>query len=347
MNRQRSSWSIVFLVILPLMVQACAGAGQPDPAADLGTVKIGYLPLLGYAPFYIGYEKGLFEEEGLKVELQVFNSGSIMIAPLTTGQLDVGMGEAGSALFNAIGQGLEIKVVAGQSQMRPGEAGIPLLIRKDLYDSGEIRSPADLKGRRIAMNIERGQSEYLLAEVMGLAGLTIEDVTLVTLPFPDMPAALANGAIDGAIISFPTAAKALQDGSAVIFLEGNEIVEKHQTSILYFGKRLLEPENRQAAVRFLVAYLKSVRQLYGDGWTGEENLEIIQRYTNVPIDVIKTSVRSYTDLNGELNWASVERMQAYYLSRGYLEIDQPLNRDQVVEDGLLQEALETLGRFEK
>jgi ABC-type nitrate/sulfonate/bicarbonate transport system substrate-binding protein len=44
------------------------------------------------APFYIAYDKGFFKDEGLDVDLIVLDSGAKVIAPLGTGELDVGSG---------------------------------------------------------------------------------------------------------------------------------------------------------------------------------------------------------------------------------------------------------------
>src|SRR5215468_2560163 len=43
------------------------------------------------APFYIAHDKGFFKDEGLDVDLIVLDSGAKVIAPLGTGELDVGV----------------------------------------------------------------------------------------------------------------------------------------------------------------------------------------------------------------------------------------------------------------
>src|SRR5438067_1012334 len=97
-------------------------------------------------------------------------------------------------------------LLAGACQA-PAPAAPPPVVRKDLYDSGELRAPADLRGRRVAMNTRGASPEYLLTKVLDGAGLTLDDVDLVTIPFPDMPAALANGSVDAAIPAEPAATR--------------------------------------------------------------------------------------------------------------------------------------------
>src|SRR3546814_12682716 len=60
-----------------------------------------------------------------------------------------------------------------------------LVVRKDLYDSGEIKSAADLKGRTIAITA-RGQFTHLLAgKALESGGHTVDDARLVTMSYPD------------------------------------------------------------------------------------------------------------------------------------------------------------------
>jgi NitT/TauT family transport system substrate-binding protein len=288
----------------------------------------------------------LFAEQGLDVKLQSFRSGGPMIGPLSAGQLDVGGGEAGPALFNAIAQGLDVVVVGALAAQPPGFGAVPFLVRSDLFESGEITEPADLAGRKVAVNIERGTAEYLAAEVLAKAGLTVDDVELISIPFPEMPAALANAAVDAAILPHPLAGRALGEGSAVALFEGDEIVDTPQNGVLYFGRRLLEAENREVAVRFLAAYLKAARELQGDGWRSDENVAIINTYTNVPEPAIKGGVAYFFDPNGAINEASLETIQAYHVGRGYTELAEPLPLAQIVDGTFLGEALSRVGLYD-
>src|SRR5207248_3598970 len=45
------------------------------------------------------------------------------------------------------------------------DSPLPLVVRKELYDSGEVRGPADLRGRRIAILTRGATPEYLLTKL--------------------------------------------------------------------------------------------------------------------------------------------------------------------------------------
>ena len=217
----------IFLILVVVLVGACSGGGTKDgEVPDIGPITFGYLPLTGYAPTYIAVDKGYFEEEGIQVELQVFKSGALMMPLLATGDLDIGGGQPGPELFNAVHQDLDIKVTGSVGVQVEGHGSSPFLIRKDLVDSGQVTTAADLKGATIAVNVERGLSEYIVYSVLATGGITLDDVNLVTMPFPDMNVAFANQAIDAAFLPQPLAGAAVRDGSAVIFMQAYELWDR-------------------------------------------------------------------------------------------------------------------------
>jgi NitT/TauT family transport system substrate-binding protein len=367
MMRKRCFWVAVALVSI-LVTGACAGTPTPPaptdtlasaptateaaeaPLPDIGPIRIGHLPISGHARTFVAVEKGYFEEQGLEVELQVFRSASLMIAPLSAGQLDVGAGAVSTPLFNAVHQGLDVRAVAGTSGHRGDTAAIYFGVRKDLYDSGEVTEPADLKGRKVAVNVPHGLAEYFVANVLALGDLTVDDVELVPIPFPEIPAALANKAVDAAYLSTSIKDKALADGSVHLLFKVTDVLDPYQTGLLFFGERLLDPANREAAVRVLVAYIKATREIYGEGFDGffaEEHLPIIHKHTDIPIDRLRVQeVAGFIDLNLLVARSSVEKTQAYFVNRGYMDFGEPLAFEQFYDASFLEEALKRIGRVE-
>jgi NitT/TauT family transport system substrate-binding protein len=294
---------------------------------------------------FVAFEKGYFADQGLDVELQNFPSAGPMVAPLASGALDAGGGQFGVSYLNAIGDAFDVKAVASLSSQPDGFGAVPLVVRKDLFDSGEITGPADLAGREFGINVERGTAEYLAAQALGSAGLTIDDVDVKTLPFPEMLPAFANGAIEAAILPHPLAARALGEGFVTVLIEGDDITDTPQNGMVYLGQRLLAPENRELAIRFLSAYLLAVRDLQGDGWKSDENAAILSEYTNVPVPAIQNGVPFFFDPDGNPNTDSLEHIQQYHFDRGYTNLDAPLSIDELFDRSMLDEALERVGLY--
>ncbi|RMF79013.1 MAG: hypothetical protein D6737_12925, partial [Chloroflexi bacterium] len=342
---------LIVILVFILLVSAVPFAGLhaqddelPPLPEDFGTIRMGYIPILAFAPYFVAKDKGYFEDLGLDVELELFRSGDPMIAPLSLGQLDVGGGEIGPALINAVNAGLDVRVVGGHSSQPPGFGAVPLIVRDDLVESGEVTSVADLAGKRLAINIERGVAEYLLNSALSQFGLSIDDVEIVAIPFPEMPAALANDAIDGAILPHPLAGQPLASGEGVVLMNGDEVANNPQNGVIYFGKRMLEEENREVAVRFLMAFLMAARDMQdGEDYTFRDDPEIVSTiaaWTGVPEAAVQNGVAYYVQPNGQINRDSFIDIMTYHVTHGYTETDEVLELDQIIVDDFLNEALE-------
>src|ERR1700676_4681566 len=94
---------------------ALAGAA---PGADSVTVGTG--GSASDAPFYIAQDRGYFKDENLDVKLLVLDSGAKVIAPLGTGELDVGSGALSVGFWNALTRGVKFRIVADRGHAEPG-----------------------------------------------------------------------------------------------------------------------------------------------------------------------------------------------------------------------------------
>lgn len=327
-----------------VLLSACAPA-TPTPPPEPVVVKLGYLPVLAFHPYYVALENGYFEEQGIVIEFERFRSGSEMIAPLASGALDVGAGQNAPSLFNAVDQGMDIKVVAGVAAQPPGHAAVPIMARLDLYESGELDTPAELAGKTVATNVPNSIGDYLLNSILQREGLALEDVNIVTMPFPDMLAAFENNAIDAAILPSPLYGAAIGRGLATVLVPGDEVSPGVQDGVQYYGANFLSAES-DLPVRFLVAYLQGVRDIQGDAWKSEENIGILSKYTELPLEVLEGLNNAYYhDANGRGNVDSILDFQDFYLERGYVEYSQALTLDEITDYSYLEEALERLGEY--
>ena len=103
-------------------------------------VSVGIFGATSDAPFFIADKKGYFRDEGIVAKLARFQSGEMMVAPLGTGELDVGAGSASAALNNAVARGIRIKIVADKASSPPGYGATKMIIRKDLVENGRSRA---------------------------------------------------------------------------------------------------------------------------------------------------------------------------------------------------------------
>src|SRR5947209_10150333 len=132
-----------------LLVAVLAGNLIVSPSQAAENVVVGTGGSASDAPFYIAHERGYFNDEGLDVDLIVLDSGAKVIAPLGTGELDVGSGALSVGFWNALARGIKFRIVADRGHAQPGYLYQTVFMRKDLVDSGRFKSLKDLKGMRM------------------------------------------------------------------------------------------------------------------------------------------------------------------------------------------------------
>jgi NitT/TauT family transport system substrate-binding protein len=311
------------------------GFETPDDAVD---VTIGYTPISIFAPMFVAYEKGYFAEEGLNVTLEALPGGSDMVVHTATGEFDAGIGGIGPAYWNAAAQELPVTIIA-PGHMEGSPVASPLMISKAACESGEITRVSDLKGKRVAVNAP-GATELWLDTALRSDGLTIEDITLEYMPFPDAVAALDSGALDASIIGEPLATKAENDGIAVRLASDFE-VQSYQVTAIFASDQFLA-DNPEAATGLVTAYLRASRDLT-ENFNDPLNLAIIEKYTSVPMPLIAESIKPVYQVDGEIDLESLSILQDFFRDRDLLDYDENLDPATMVDTTFVEGARERLG----
>jgi ABC-type nitrate/sulfonate/bicarbonate transport system substrate-binding protein len=175
-------------LILPCIWAVVLGAAMltaPAEAPGAEKVRLAYTQTLYCPHVIIALEKGYFKKHGLEVETQLFTRGKLTLDAVMAGAADIAT-TAESPTTAAIMANRPIAFLARLIKARPltlvnTEAGITTV--------------ADLKGKKVAITAGTGSEVYTYA-VLRKAGLEPSDVTLVNLRPQDMPASIANGAVD-------------------------------------------------------------------------------------------------------------------------------------------------------
>jgi NitT/TauT family transport system substrate-binding protein len=304
------------------------------------TVRLGVLPAIGQAPLYLALERGYFQAEGIDLQWEPVQVTSEAIAHVGSGTLEAAVVTVGAAVLNSIARGVNSKIIAGNYGAPPsGDGSDRFLMRKDHYESG-LTDASGLRGRRVAGNALGVYTEYAIDLAMRTAGMTVDDIEFTAIPFPDIPAAFANNAIDAAFLTEPMATRAIVQGSAVPIISG--FSAGAQTTVVIAGPSLLSDPS--LAEGFMRAYLRGLRDVNAEGITSQ-TAAIIEQYTRVPAAVIQQASPPYWDPEGRVNWDSLMDQQRFYLARGSATYGQPIDLLQrLSEDGPRRAALAALNR---
>jgi hypothetical protein len=89
--------------------------------------------------------------------------------------------------------------------------------------------------------------------------------------------------------------------------------------------------------------MRGCRDLRAEDWASDENLSILNSYTNVPIDLIRESARTYCEPNGAVNVDDLATLQEFFMERGLIEYDEPLDVATLIDTQFVEAALEEIG----
>src|SRR6195256_1145589 len=322
-----------------------------NPVGAAEQVKIGISRTISDSGYYIADALGFFREEGLEVSIMGFNSAAQMIAPLGTGDLDVGGGTVSAGFYNAVGRGIGMKIVADQASIKPGYGYSSLMVRKDLVDSGRYKTFADLKGMKVAIGAPGTGTASALNEALKKGGLKYSDVDVVYIGFPEHLPTYKNKGIDASITNEPTMTRAIEDGVAVR-VAGNDVTyPDQQTAVTFFSDHFIK-NRRDVAERFMRAYLRGVR-MYNDalkdgrlaGPKASEVIPILVKYTTIKDEsMFRRMVPSYCNPDGEVNVASLKKDLEFFRELGLIE-KKDANVDGVVDSSFAKAAVATLGPY--
>jgi NitT/TauT family transport system substrate-binding protein len=301
------------------------------------------------APFHIAYDKGFFKDEGLDVDLIVLDSGAKVIAPLGTGELDVGSGALSVGFWNALVRGIKFRIVADRGHAQPGYLYQTVFMRKDLVDSGQFKSLKDLKGLRMGFAAQGVTSLSLLNEAAKYAGIKFEDITPVYLSFPQQIAALQNKALDGTLLIEPQATVAVNAGYGVRFMDTNEFYPYQQISVIFFSDKFAT-QRKDVAEKFMRAWLRGVRS-YNDAIKdgkivgADEIVATMAKSFNMNPVLVREMYSQAVDVTGAVNAAGVQKDLDFFLAQGW--VTGQIKASDVIDMSFAQKASAELGPYQR
>ncbi|MBI4529262.1 MAG: ABC transporter substrate-binding protein [Deltaproteobacteria bacterium] len=234
------------------LIVSCAPFLFPYPAHSQ-TIKVGYTSkTLFFLPFFVAEKKGLYDAEGLRVELIHMGTPAVNLQALVAGQIHFSnINPDGIFIVNE--KGGNLKAVAGVVN------GVAYI----LVGGKSYRRIEDLRGTRLGVGSLKGGPTTLLIEYLRAKGLVYpRDYTMVLVSggTPARLAALEGGSISAAVLGIPQADIALDRG----FNKLGDVLEI--LPAFQFTTVNVDPawagKNRPTVVKFLKAHIRSLRWIY-------------------------------------------------------------------------------------
>ncbi len=320
-----------------------ARALPPAPDRPVEKVIVGVLGTTSDVLFYLAEENGYFEHMKIEPQFERFDSGGREVASLATNQIEVGGGSPSVGLYRAIARGVDVKMVADRAS---GSPGYIVFVRKDLAD--QIKDYADLRGRRIAIAAKGTTAEVVVGRALEKAGLTMDDIDLLEMAYPDMVAAMASGAIDVGVSPEPSPSIAVQQGVAVKWHTGYDIVGNQQGSVIVYTGQFIE-QRPEIARDFMVAYLLGARD-YTDAFVkgiptklAQARNTILTRTDLHDPALLDNMETSRIDPNGRIDRAALAADYEWF--REHEGLTETVDLDAVVDTSFADYAVSVLGTY--
>jgi len=253
-------------------------------------VKLGYMPIAEETPKFVASDKGIFRKHGLDVEMVRFESGPDMGTALLGGSVQIAMiGTPG--LISAAVAGRPIVAIVDNGSNTMGKDGHEYYTGLVVLADSPIKDIGDLKGKRVALNVLKANSEAQTVlqvhrwnkEHPDQAIDISRDIHFVTLPFGSMPAALEKGLVDAASMIEPYMTQLVQARKTRIIAPVEYALPAWPVS---FGIVLRDYARQHADVvqKYRAAWTESVRWIRDHP---DDARVIMQKYTGVSPEVAK------------------------------------------------------------
>ena len=231
---------------------------------------------------------------GFGVKWVEFPAGPQLLEGLNVGAVDIGyVGEAPPIFAQAAGARF---YYIGHDPAAPRAEA--LVVPKD----SPVRSVAELKGRKIALN-KGSNVHYLLVKLLEKNGLKLTDVTPVYLPPADARAAFESRNVDAWVIWDPYTAAAEKQIGARVLADATGLASNHQ---YYLGARGFVEKNPQVIRAVFEDSVEKGRWLKANLHQAAEQIAPLQ---GLPVEVVEASLQRYEFRVTPLSDAVIDEQQ--------------------------------------
>ena len=178
------------LLACALMLCGCStnNNGNSNQLKELDVV-LDWYPNALHAFMYVAIEKGYYEEEGLKVNIQFPSNSNDAISLVAAGQADIGLYYQQDVIQARTKQNVPVKSIGAVVQ---GPLNIVLSLEEK-----NITTAEDLVGKTIGY-AGTELSEALVRSIMNYVGADYSDVTMIDVGF-DLMSSMTTGNVDATI----------------------------------------------------------------------------------------------------------------------------------------------------
>ncbi|MEV4012827.1 ABC transporter substrate-binding protein [Nonomuraea angiospora] len=301
---------------IALTLSACGGGGgsqtgtsSTSSAGGLEKTQllVGVVPVPSSAPLFIAEKRGFFKEEGLTVKTEVIQAPQAVMPKILNGSMDAFLTSYVSLMAINDSGAAKLKLFQHSQEAAPNIAGV--VVAK----GSPIKTPADLKGKTIAVNVLKALGQTLTNAHLQEAGLKPEDVKYLPVPFADQISALGSGKVDAAWLVEPFLTAAKKSGATQII----DTTDGVTAGVPIDGWGVTQEwlaKNPKTAAAFHRALAKA-QQIAGSDRKAID--EVVPTYTQIPADA--AAAMTLGKFSMEADKAGVQKLADLLHGYGYLK----------------------------
>lgn len=292
---------------------ASGSAGAP---ATVTNVTLGYVPYSDDASLFYAQDSGIFKQHGLNVNFVAQASPVAVEASMASGTEQFGFITT-PVLINLASKGVSAKCVSSVDGSEPSDPADDSTVLVAGKGSG-ITSVKDLAGKNIA-EVQLTSLNSLAVEILAKqAGIDPTSIHQIAIPFAQMPAALAQGRVQAAVIVAPFAATATSEGATVITHPNVDLFPNGTVTCLDAMNSYLTA-NPTVAAEFRAAMNESIA--YSQTHEPVVKQTLVKGLSLTPAVAAKQNLT--TNFNSTLNTASITMIENYMKQFGLITSEPP------------------------
>jgi len=230
---RKTVYSITLVLVAALFIlrPPCLAAG-----AVLGEIKFGALPVLQALPLYVAQDKGLFQKNGVSVQLVPFNTASEKDIALSTGAIEGYFGDLVTPIVLK-GNGRDVTIVAANYDTRYDRRMFAILARP----GASYKKASDLASVPVAVS-SNSVVDFLTETLLKQSGIPSDKIASFEAKNIGMRMQmLLSGQVEAAALPEPLVTAALASGAKL--LADDSGLATSQTVLVFSGSfARLNPE---------------------------------------------------------------------------------------------------------
>jgi NitT/TauT family transport system substrate-binding protein len=292
-------------------------------------------PNVVHMPVLVANDLGLFKKYGVTVKTVALEDGVKVFRAMLAGNLDIAQSPA-TVTSIAISKGSKVKAILGT--LYKFEAS--MVVR------GDIKTMADLKGRRIGIQQPGGFADVLSKSVLRAAKIDPKDVNFVTIASEDVPALVANQ-VDTAILHVEQEMLAREKVPSLHAIARMWELQPKQMYTYYAVKDETIQSKGAALQGFVDAVIEATRILYSDK---ARVMPIIVKHTGYPEKIVSDTYdfmvkNCLWDANTGLSPERVNFTAELMTKVGNIDQGKTPTYEQTVDKTFAAKAIKSLGEW--